>query len=223
MIFHAKTQPAPPCLAIEKVKKNGSYRCMDALQQLKIDFKNKCYICEQKEPSAINIEHFTPYRGDKNLKFDWDNLFYCCAHCNNTKLDKAKYDSILNCTIETDNVDSVIRYKMNPFPKEKAEITAITDDLKVHNTVHLLLAVYNGVTPLKRIESGNLRNKLLKEIRAFQAQLCEFYEDDYSEEEKNQIKNNIIRALRPSSNFTAFKKWIIRDNEVMAEDFAEYV
>jgi hypothetical protein len=222
MIFQAKTQPAPPCLSVEKAKANGTYNCDGVLELLKADFKNKCYLCEDKEPHSINTEHFVPHRGNIDLKFDWNNLFYCCAHCNNTKHDKAKYDSILNCTIEADGVDTKIKYHIDPWPKEKVEITALVADANVANTVDLLLEVYNGTTELKKIESANLRSKLLKEIRAFQDLLFAFYDDSYTNEEKEEKKNSIIRQLRPSSNFTAFKKWVLRDSE-LAEDFVGYI
>lgn len=223
MINIVKSQPAPPCLAAEKAKANGTYNCDDVLGRNKDDFKNKCYICEDKEPHSINTEHFVPHRGNKDLKFDWNNLFYCCSHCNNTKLDKTKFDSILNCTVEADRVDMDIKYHIDPWPKEKAEITALVDDPRINNTIELLLEVYNGTTELKKIESGNLRSKLLKEIRAFQDLLFEFYDDTYTPEEKEEIRQTVIRQLRPSSNFTAFKKWIIRDNEVMADEFKDFV
>jgi len=223
MIFHEKTQPAPPCLLIEKAKANGTYNCNGVLEQLKTDFKNKCYLCEDKEPHCINTEHFLPHRGDHNLKYDWNNLFYSCAHCNNIKLDKLKYDSILNCTIEIDEVETKIKYHIDPWPKEQAEITPLVDDIRVSNTVELLLEIYNGTTELKKIESANLRSKLLKEIRAFQNLIFEFYDDSYTLEEKEELKSRIIRQLRPTSNFTAFKKWILRDSEVMVLDFVDYL
>ena len=189
MIFHSKTQPPPECLAVEKNKAYGTYNCDGVLEQLRRDFKNKCYICETKEPHTINIEHFAPHRGDKDLKFCWDNLFYCCGHCNNTKLSQPKYDLILNCTKEEDMVDTKIKYKINPWPKEKADIKAIEETDKVNNTVELLQSVYNGTTELKTIESANIRKELLKEIRKFQDLLFEFYDDNYTAEEKARLKN----------------------------------
>lgn len=223
MIFNAKTQPAPPCLAVERAKANGNYNCDGVLSQNKGDFRNKCYVCEDKEPHSINTEHFIPHRGDQDLKFDWNNLFYCCSHCNSTKGDKRKFDSILNCTVQADGVDTRIKYHIDPWPKEKAEIAGLADDTRVSNTVDLLREVYNGTTELKQIESANLRSKLLREIREFQNLLVEFYEDGYTPDEREPIRAKIIRHLRPTSNFTAFKKWIIRDNEVMSVDFAEFI
>lgn len=224
MIFLPKTQPPPPCLAIEKAKNNGTYNCEGVLELLRSDFKNKCYLCETKEPHSINTEHFLPHRNEnKDLKFDWDNLFYCCVHCNSTKHAKVQYDEILNCTIEADNVETSIKYHINPYPKEQAEISAqVIDNVRVSNTVALLLEIYNGTTTLKKMESANIRSKLLKEIRAFQDLLFKFYDDAYTEEEKIQIKDSIIRELRQTSNFTAFKKWVLRDNQ-LTPDFADYL
>jgi len=222
MIYHAKTQQTPSSLITEKAKASGTYRCKDVLDQLKADFKNKCYICECKEPTSINVEHFKPHKGNRDLEFDWNNLFYCCAHCNNTKLAQTKFDSILNCTVEADGVDSKIKYYLKPFPKEKVDIIADVDEEKVKNTVGLLQEVYNGTTPLKLIESANIRNNILKEIREFQNLLCNFYDDSYDLEERDAFKGKIIRHLKPVSNFTAFKRWIIKENEEMSKDFAQY-
>lgn len=78
MVYFKKTQPAPKSLAVEKDKKSGVYNQEDVLELLQNDFENKCYICEQKAPISINIEHFKPHFSGKfwDLKFDWNNLFF---------------------------------------------------------------------------------------------------------------------------------------------------
>ena len=58
MLYFKKSQPAPKCLAIEKKKSNGDYKCGTVLARLKDDFRNKCYICEYSKPPSINVEHF---------------------------------------------------------------------------------------------------------------------------------------------------------------------
>lgn len=222
MIYLPKSQPAPESLAIEKSKILGTYRTEDVLQRLMVDFKNKCYICEEKAPSSINIEHFKPHKGDLDLKFDWNNLFYCCVHCNNTKLAKPIFDEILNCTLE-ENIDKQIRYFINPFPKEKPEISALKNDEKTRNTVELLNQAYNGTTALKLIESANIRIKLLHEIKKFNDLLSAFDNNSYTSEEKDFFKSLIIKKLNISSSFTAFKRWIIRENEHYSEIFKDYI
>lgn len=219
MVYFEKSQPAPDCLEIEKAKANGDYKCVNVLELIKKDFKNKCYICEFKEPISINVEHFKPHKGDKNLKFDWDNLFWSCSHCNNIKL--GNYGNILNCTDTTHNVDRKLRYYMNPFPCEKVVIEAKEATIEVIETKELLDSVYNGTTKLKTIESANLRNQLLKEIQNFQYWLCEYYKAN-TEDIKNFSRLKIIEHLCRASNFTAFKRWIILDNETLRNEFEQY-
>lgn len=223
MVFFEKSQPAPENLEIEKRKTSGNYNCKGVLERLKSDFKNKCYICETKEPDTINTEHFIPHKGNNDLKFSWDNLFYCCGHCNNTKLSKDKYNEILNCTDRNDEVDRKIEYYINPFPKEKVVLTALENTTRVNNTMDLLLSVYNGTTELKTIESANIRSKLLKEIRQFQDLLFEYFDDSYEQNERDKLKQGIIKHLRSSTPYTAFKLWIIRKNDSLRSEFTSYI
>ena len=86
MVYFEKTAEAPASLAREKRKgKNGSYREEDVISLLDKDFCGKCYICETKRPTGINIEHFVPHHNNIDLMFDWKNLFLSCPHCNNAK------------------------------------------------------------------------------------------------------------------------------------------
>jgi hypothetical protein len=220
MVFLEKSQPAPTCLASEKAKKNGDYKCQEVLERLQVDFKDKCYLCEDK-PMAINVEHFVPHRGDIDLKFDWDNLFWSCAHCNNTKLDN--YTNILNCTKVSDYVSQILRYIFKPFPKEKVRIEALDSNPQTLETQQLLDAVYNGSTALKRIESSRLRDRLLKEIRDFQKYLCDYFEDTNTEEDRQYMLRKIRGHLHVGSCFSAFKRWIIWENEALWEEFGAYI
>ena len=62
MVNYTKSQPPPASLAIEKAKgKSGKYNEADVLERLEADFYNKCYICEQKAPIAINVEHLVSH------------------------------------------------------------------------------------------------------------------------------------------------------------------
>lgn len=219
MIYLPKSQPAPACLEVEKKKAAWNYNCGSVLETLRNDFKNKCYLCEFKAPVSINTEHFVPHRKDRDLAFDWNNLFYCCAHCNNTKLAKPEYDNILKCTVAEDGVDTKIRYHINPWPGEKAEFQAVEDTERVNNTVALLREVYNGKTVLKTIEAANLRDALLKEVRKFQDLIFEYFDNSFSEEDKEYLKQKIARELNSASAFTAFKRWIVRDSVTLNGEF----
>lgn len=192
MIHFRKSMPPPACLEQEKGKADGDYKCGNVLQRLKEDFENKCYICEYKEPPSINVEHFKPHKGNRDLKFDWTNLFWSCAHCNNIK--GGGFDNILKCTLPEHDVQNRIKYEIEEHAlRLKVKISAFQDDITVQNTVALLLAVYNGTTPLKIIES-----------------------------EKAEHLENIKMHLKRSSAFTAFKRWIIKDNPFYRETFEQY-
>ncbi|MEO1530438.1 MAG: hypothetical protein AAFX06_34045 [Planctomycetota bacterium] len=219
MINFGKSQPAPSCLESEK-EKDGDYKCGDVLERLKSDFRNKCYICESKAPATINVEHFVAHRNDKELKFDWDNLFWSCGHCNNTKL--AKYDNLLDCTDSSTEVDKRLIIRLNPWPKELVVIVATDDDAKTRETQQLLHEVYNGTTSLKCIESANLRDEMLKEIRKFQTLVLQWF-DIEPHHDKGEVLASIRGHLSNSSAFTAVKRWIIRDHEKLFEVFGQYI
>lgn len=168
MLYYPKSQPAPESLEPEKSKARGNYNLVDVLTRIKDDFKNKCYICGTKS-TTFNVEHFIPHRGDIDLKFSWDNLFWACGHCNNIKL--AKFDSILNCTDPEDDCESRIKYIFKGFANEKPLIEALDNDPKTLLTVELLTAVYEGTTSHKEIESANIKNSILKDFVDFQKKL----------------------------------------------------
>jgi hypothetical protein len=213
MVFFRKSQPAPEI--------GSNYNTAEVVQRLEIDFHNKCYICEDKRPSNINIEHFIAHKGDVDLRLDWNNLFLSCGHCNNVKetLARQSIENFLNCTTLEDSVDSAIYYKINPFPKEKAIVEVRIASEQAENTRDLIDRVFNGEnTAQKKLESSNLRAKLLKEIREFQELLFEY--DEYRDE---SVLNKIEFHLNNKSAFTAFKRWIIRDNQILFEDFGKYI
>jgi len=220
MVYFEKSQPAPKCLAIEKAKKSGDYKCEDVLHRLKADFKNKCYICEQKAPTTINVEHFVSHKGNKDLKFDWNNLFWSCGHCNNTKL--GYYNNLLNCTNLSDNIETGIHCKLKPFPLELPSFEALNDNAKTLQTKQLLEAVYVGTTALKLIESANLRDAILTEIQDFQKWLIDYFKAS-SKGKKDYCLLQIKDHLSNASAFTAFKRWIIRDNLALLKEFGAYL
>jgi len=223
MLFFEKSQPAPKCLEKEKRKRDGDYKCGDVLQRLKNDFKNKCYICEQKEPLSINVEHFVPHKENKELKFSWDNLFWSCAHCNNIKRDK--YINFLNCTNADDRVEERLRYTVDSFPFGKIVIEALDDEEKTQITKKLLLNVYYGSTIQKKIESSNLRKNLIKELKSFQDILFEYLHNyvDLDDEDREFFLSKIKRHLNIASAFVSFKRWMIRDNKKLLNLFEKYL
>lgn len=99
MVKIERTPVPPASLAIECRKAHGSYCEKDVMERLQKDFHDKCYICELKPLTDVEVEHLHPHhnRKIKERVFDWNNLFYACPHCNSVKA-AAKYDDkIIDC------------------------------------------------------------------------------------------------------------------------------
>nr|VFJ43516.1 MAG: HNH endonuclease [Candidatus Kentron sp. FW] len=207
MVYLEKSQPAPACLAVERAKASGDYKCGDVLERLDEDFRGKCYLCEYKGPTTINVEHFVPHKGDKERKFDWNNLFLACGHCNNIKRDG--YEGILNCTDENDRVDVDLEYRFDPFPAPRIEIRLVVDNARTRMTQDLLLAVYNGTTKLKKLEARYLRDALRDEMEHF-CELLTRYGNADEDAEKEVLIGEIKEHLDSASSFTAFKRWAFK-------------
>jgi len=220
MVYFEKSQPAPDCLINEKVKADGDYKCGNVLNKIESDFKKKCYICEVKEPGTINVEHFRPHMGDNNLKFDWNNLYWSCSHCNNIKSNN--YGDLIDCTDLAENIEDRIKLHMKPFPMEGVEVEAMDTNASTLSTVDLLNKTYNGSTKLKTLESSGLRNKILYDIIDFQHYTTQYLIGGFDEDHKNLCLTHIKRHLSRASNFTAFKRWIVKENEVMRNEFEKY-
>ncbi len=209
MIYFKKSQPSPNI--------TSSHNTPEIVKRLSEDFHNKCYICEEKAPKDINVEHFIAHQGDLTLRLDWNNLFFSCAHCNNIKSNN--YNDLLNCTIITDKVDTALYYKIDAFPKEKVQLKILIPSAKATQTKELLEKCFNGEhTGQKILESSNLRSILLKEIRVFQELLFA-----YEEDQDNSYLIKIKYHLNNKSAFTAFKRWIVRDNDYLKNEFEQYI
>jgi len=209
MVNIKKSFPAPICLEKEKRKVKGDYKCGNVLELLKQDFYNKCYLCED-QPTSINVEHFEPHQGDKNKKFDWKNLFFGCAHCNNIKLDRYNTNEnnrILDCTHPEHEVENWLKYEMVHFPRKEVKITAQKNETIIHNTVKLLNEVYNGTTKQKQMEAENLKGKLQVELIQFQEMITGYLEAK-THHEKELYLIQITKQLKKSSIFSAFKQHI---------------
>lgn len=197
--------PEPQSLKTEKLKVSGKYNSEDVLERLVEDFFNKCYLCEEKEISGINVEHLKPHKGDIDKKFQWENLFLVCPHCNNTKL--GNDDEILDCTNQNHKVYDWIEYNFTSFPKTKVELKVINNIDIVNNTVNLLDKIFNGSTVNKKLEAENIKKKIMREIQIFQEAIIK-YNSNPSTENIEIIKE----MLSKKSAFSAFKRWIIKNN-----------
>lgn len=201
---------------LQKARKSGkTYNTKSVNAALVETFHGKCYICENKKATAYQIEHLIPHRDNRKLKYDWENLFWSCAHCNNIKSDK--YEPILDCTKE--NVERLIAFRKKGYfgTEESLEFLPLIENNKaVENTILLLNNVYYGTTPQKEFEARVIRKELRKELTQFKEYVREYQEAE-DEDEKEDVELLIKRELKDSSAFTAFKRWLIWDNRIYSE------
>lgn len=219
--FHKRSQ-APLSLAARK-----SYREPDTIDALKEDFMNKCYICGCKAPTSINAEHFDEHGKNPAKMYDWNNLFYVCGHCNTVKnqtFPKGK-SNLLNCTDKKQRVDFWIEYRLNYDPNLKKDVDIHQNMLipvtsygtQIKNTVKLLNNVFNGSgTAVKNTEASNLVTSLQTEVNNFLSRLWE-YKTEKSSLVRAKLQNELIAMVAYSAPFAAFKRWIIRDQNMSLE------
>ena len=147
--------PLPPGKTITK---EADYTSGTLYELLKSDFNEKCYICEDRAAKrGIEIEHRHAHKGNAALKYDWNNLFFSCHHCN--RLKNTCFNTIIDCT--QDDPEDYFNLKIKPDIKMEIIITKTKDASFVDETVKLLERVFNGESkPIMRDECIDLRNDI---------------------------------------------------------------
>ena len=214
-----KTRQAIESLKREKLKTSGKCGTDKVFEALLEVFHEKCYICENKK-ATLQVEHLKPHRGDVELKFDWNNLFLSCAHCNHIK--GSTYTPILDCTKV--DVDEMISFrKVGYFGKDESlsfeKLDEVTDSQEISMTCELLKRVYYGKTPPEKFGAKVLRNAVINQLSEFKSYVREYREA--SGEDKKDLFCQIQRELKSNASFAAFKRWIIRDNPDWCKDFMD--
>ena len=191
------------------ITREEDYRSGIVFQMLVEDSRGKCYICEDSVHTAPNVEHRISHKGDLALKYDWNNLFLACSHCNNTKLDK--YDEIIDPAKV--NPEKIIELSLGVDSELRGMVIVrkIKGNNDVDITVNLLNAVYNGKnTAMKEFACQQLIKKISIEMSWFYQQL-----EEYKKTPNYDCKTVIERQLSGASAFAAFKRGIVRcDHEL---------
>ena len=218
MVKVERSFPAPASLETEAKKASGRYDKSDVIEQLRKDFHDKCYICEMKDLQDPEIEHLLPHMNGKyrDRKFDWNNLFWSCGHCNKVKNQQKYANGIVDCCVEDPeelmlfrlqegNVEVVSKDKNN----EKATLTAMLV-YEVFNLKNTDMRVYKSAMRLSEL---NLEMNVLY--------------DNLEAMKKNPNSKVVMRKLkallRRESKFAAFKRNYIRENEKEFPQLLSYI
>lgn len=205
-------------------KKNPTftkYNEKNVEEALKIDFSKKCYLCEEVT-RHWEVEHFYPQKYYSHLINNYSNLFYICQKCNKIKpknINTNSEDEILNCC-EID-VEEYIKLKLNTKVC-KVEVTKLKSntnlDIPINNTINLLDRIYNG-TNSKSNSCEDLKDDIKEIIIIFRKKL-----DIYRTRKlKRAISRDIIKDLDITTSYSTFKRWIIRDNTTLYNEFKQYI
>ena len=218
MVKIERSFPAPDSLAEEARKADGKYDKPDVIERLKKDFHNKCYICEMKELQDPNVEHLLPHKNGKypERKFDWENLFWSCSHCNGVK-NNGKYDNgILDCC--KDDPEKVLSFSLE---NDDVTITILNADNELQKrTAQLVTEVFSLKNTGMRIYRSDQRLKLLqKEMNVLYKQL----EKLHKKPESKVIMRMIESLLRRESAFAAFKRCYVREHANEYPELQKYV
>lgn len=208
MIKIERSFPAPASLAIEAKKVSGKYDKPDVVKKLREDAHDKCYICGLKGLQDPIVEHLLPHKDGRypDRKFDWNNLFWACGHCNGVK-NQQKYDEgIIDCCKQ--DPEEFINFKLM---NEVIDVSAkdITNE-KAVLTAALVLEVFSLKNTGMRIYKSEMR---FQELNKEMNKLYDNLEELNRKPDSKVVLRKLKAILRRESAFAAFKRNYIRDNK----------
>ncbi|MEL4204918.1 hypothetical protein C9E85_15615 [Plesiomonas shigelloides] len=206
-----------PTEAPESLAARRSYSEEDVLNKLREIFYDKCYLCEIKDPTSINVEHFDAHQGNLDKKFDWNNLFYVCGRCNNIKL--AKYNNLLDCTNNAVDVFRSIKHLPPHTPyQSKIIIEPMSNDDKTIETAALLDEIFNtDKTINKKITGKYLRRKVFNKYNRLLELVNEYLDDELPQTRKDEALERLQALMSRKQEFSAFIRWVVLQDEYLHE------
>ena len=221
MIKINRSSTPPESLEKEKKKKTGSYRKQDVHDKLQQDFHNKCYICESKPMMSREVEHLRPHHKAEfgseywGRKFDWENLFLSCRHCN---LVKSERENILDCCkedpeefllqkLEGDSV--VVR------PKDEENVSAVA-------TAKLIQDAFMAEKPAARRLDANDRRKLLQEeVLHITKTLDQYRHARKRSKRKAELFETLRQMVQLDQAYAGFLRTEVREMQGRCNELAE--
>lgn len=196
---------------------NNDYRDPIVVGQLRKDFYGKCYICEQKHFSNLNVEHFIPHKGDESLKRDWNNLYFVCSRCN---LIKNKYfDDILDCCNADHLVEEWILIKYRTPDEDIIVMNTCPIDhplfSKSASSQELISRCFNNENSgIQEVTKEHLREKVIEVYNDFLDLRKEFFKnlDNWLDSEKIEAAKKIKHRLKSHYEFSAILRGYIAND-----------
>ena len=218
MVKIERSFPPPVSLKEQSEKKDGSYTGFDVIQRLRADFHNKCYICELKGLQDPQVEHLLPHKNgkDKQRKFDWENLFWVCGHCNGVKNQKKYEKGILDCCKEDPEKAMIFRLQENVV-----SVCAVSSkDARAQLAAQLVEEVFQVQNTGMRVYKSEMRlRELQKEMNVLYTKLKAYKEKP----ESKLIQRTLKALLKKETAFARFKRCYVREHFAEFLELWEYV
>ena len=217
MVLVERSFPAPESLAIEAKRKDGSYNKPDVVERLRQDFHDKCYICELKGLQDPEVEHLIPHENGQHhdRKFDWNNLFWSCGHCNRVKSKSVYSEGVLDCCRR--DPELAIRFAVEGGD---VSISAFDPtDSEAVKTAHLVTDAFTqSNTGIRTAACERRMDGLWLQMRALYGALQKYRENP------TRLRRRMVGALlRRESAFAAFKRCYVRERLDEYPDLEEFV
>ena len=163
----------PPCPNPDALRTN--YKHPDNKRALQDASHGKCMYCESQVSHVYfgDVEHIKPKAAGKHpeLEFEWTNLGYCCARCNNAKNDQYDDDCPLVDPYSEDPGEHLIAFGTSVMHKqgsERGEITIRFTDLNradlIERRAIMIKSLQDAVDACYRTKSLAVRDLLLKAL-----------------------------------------------------------
>jgi uncharacterized protein (TIGR02646 family) len=207
-----RTPQAPASLSQMK-----SWSEADVVQELRIMFHDKCYICETSEPLSLNVEHFDAHQNDNKKMFDWNNLFYSCARCNNIK--RHYFNNLINCTDEKVDALRKIRHAPPATPYTKSVIIEPMDgDIKTIETASLISKIFNDDnTANKEVTGAYLRKRVYKQYAKLMKFINVYIDDESLPRQRDEALEKMRYMMKKTHEYSAFLRWAALDAPELLE------
>lgn len=187
------------------------YRAEEVVSKLNKMFFGKCYLCEKDKLQDAEVEHLIPHRGNEDLKYDWNNLFYSCSRCNSIKATK---ENILDCTIFDVSKAIELRCPSSDTDPVIVNIGLCGESEKILATRELLYNCYNDkTTGIRDISRQVLIDSIMEEYTYWLDLRLKLRNKRLSETESKHLIEKLETMCKEDYPFSAFWKWhIYRDS-----------
>lgn len=193
-----------------------SYRGQDVYDALMHTFSGKCYICEDKGLTSINIEHLSPHENDVDLKYAWENLCLACSRCNNIK--GHRFNNLIDCTNPSQDAFLLVKLLPPRMPDAKVRVYPMEDSDSVNQTAELLDRVFNSKHTIEKAITGEeLRRRIFKKAYKILEHQNTYFDDESPQADKDIALERLKVLMKKEQAFSAFLRWLVIESPMLAE------